>query len=259
MSYNLEMLYQNKICELDELETNYEVIFSSPFNSYIIYEYSDDDDLDLAIINTISKRAKTDHDSFNGYITYIFRWGDHIFVDAMNDQGVCDTILKLPIDDKMESSDISSQLSKWTVKRMNEIQEKNLWIIGKDLISGFKYDSNDTVSRSEELYQSSLAVRYTSSVKQITDIEGIIDKGIRAFCNHYSVGYTNRCVYVYIKRKSSYPMLSGCICDNLGNYRRIQINFKNINRKRAVKFITKELVRQYCGITTEWGINEQDS
>ena len=253
MSYNLEMLYQNKVCELNELGTNYEVIFSSPFNSYIIYEYSDDDDLDLAIINTIPKRAKVDHNSFNGYIVYIFRWGDHMFVDAMDDQGVYNTILKLPLGDKVEPADIASELSKWLLKKMNEIQDKNEWIIGKDLISGFEYNSNNILSKSEELYQSSLAVRYISSVKKVTQIENIIDKGIRAFCNHYSVGYTKRCVYVYIKRKSSHPILNGCICDNLGNYRRIQINFKNVNRKRAAKIITKELVKQYCGVTKEWG------
>lgn len=45
MSYNLEMLYQQKICELIELGTEHEVIFSSPFNSYIIYEFGDIDNL----------------------------------------------------------------------------------------------------------------------------------------------------------------------------------------------------------------------
>lgn len=66
--------------------------------------------------------------------------------------------------------------------------------------------------------------------------------------NSYPISNTpnnHHCTAIYLERKSTHPIITGIVRDYLGYHQRIVINLKNIKNRNKVKYIVKELEKNY--------------
>lgn len=213
MIYNLQLIYeQRKYCYTEAfIET--ETIYESPFNSYIMCHPTGDKELDENIRSSISEVLTLDRrDDINGYVFDILLLNDKISVEIINQQNTCEPLIKLPVD-----------------------QVKNKWLAHQDFMTNF-YTAVDTyITYENTSNKSSMSLKYVSSSKKMTSIEKTIIKAFNMFMSlHLLDDNSKHCTSIELERKSSHPIIISIIHDNIGYYKRMTINLKNIKTKVGV-------------------------
>ena len=128
MIYNLQLIYENRKYYHTEsfIETN--TLYESPFNSYIMYCPTEDKILDEKVRLSISDVLTPDRrDDVNGYVIDILLVNDSFVVDIINQQNICETLIRLPIDQV-------KGLGKMIFNKMRKIQVKNKWLAHLDIV-----------------------------------------------------------------------------------------------------------------------------
>lgn len=240
MIYNLQLIYeQRKYCYTEAfIETD--TLYESPFNSYIMCHPTGDKELDESIRSSISEVLTLDRrDDINGYVFDILLLNDKISVEMINQQNTCEPLIKLPVDQV-------KVLGKMIFNKMRKIQVKNKWLAHQDFMNNF-YTAVDTyITYENTSNKSSMSLRYVSSSKKMTSIEKTIIKAFNMFMSlHLLDDNSKHCTSIELERKSSHPIIIGIIHDNIGYYKRVTINLKNIKNKGKLTCILNELEKNY--------------
>jgi len=240
MIYNLQLIYeQRKYCYTEAfIET--ETIYESPFNSYIMCHPTGDKELDESIRSSISEVLTPDRrDDINGYVFDILLLNDKISVEMINQQNTCEPLIKLPVKQV-------KVLGKMIFNKMRKIQVKNKWLAHQDFMNNF-YTAVDTyITYENTSNKSSMSLKYVSSSKKMTSIEKTIIKAFNMFMSlHLLDDNSKHCTSIELERKSSHPIIIGIIHDNIGYYKRVTINLKNIKTKGKLTCILNELEKNY--------------
>lgn len=240
MIYNLQLIYeQRKYCYTEAfIET--ETIYESPFNSYIMCHPTGDKELDENIRSSISEVLTPDRrDDINGYVLDILLLNDKISVEMINQQNTCEPLIKLSVDQV-------KVLGKMIFNKMRKIQVKNKWLAHQDFMTNFYNAVDNYITYENTSNKSSMSLRYVSSSKKMTSIERVTIKAFNMFMSlHLLDDNSKHCTSIELERKSSHPIITGIIHDNIGYYKRVTINLKNIKTKGKLTCILNELEKNY--------------
>lgn len=240
MIYNLQLIYENRKYYHTEsfIETN--TLYESPFNSYIMYCPTGDKILDEKARLSISDVLTPDRrDDVNGYVIDILLVNDSFVVDIINQQNICETLIRLPVDQV-------KCLGKMIFNKMRKIQVKNKWLSHQDFMNNFYSAVDKCVTYENTSAKSSISLKYVSNSKKMTSIEKKIIESFNMFMAlHLLDNSGQHCTAIELERKSAHPIITGKIHDNLGYYQRVTINLKNIKNRNKGKHILKILEKNY--------------
>lgn len=241
MIYNLQLIYENRKYYCTEAFIETDTLYESPFNSYIMCHLTGDKELDKSIkssiLDVLSEYGR--RDDINGYVFDILLLNDKISVEMINQKNTCESLIKLPVDQV-------KVLGKMIFNKMRKIQVKNKWLAHRDFMNNF-YTAVDTyITYENTSNKSSMSLKYVSSSKKMTSIEKTIIKAFNMFMSlHLLDDNSKHCTSIELERKSSHPIITGIIHDNIGYYKRVTINLKNIKTKGKLTCILNELEKNY--------------
>lgn len=246
MYYNLQLIYEERKYHHTESFVETHTIYESPFNSYIMYHPTEDKKLDEDVVSSILEVLTPDRrDNINGYVIDIMLVNDKLSVDIINQQNICESLIKLPVNQV-------KVLGKMIFNKMRKIQVKNRWLAHQDYLSKFYSVFDDCITYADTVGRSSISVRYASSSKKMTPIEKKIIEAIRLFMSIHGsddisapLPKAEHCVLIELERESSHPIIIGKIHDYLGYCQYISINLKNIKNRNKVKHIVDRLGKIY--------------
>lgn len=240
MHYNLQLIYENMKYYYTEAFIETDTLYESPFNSYIMCHPTGDKVLDENIRSSISEVLTPDRrDDINGYVFDILLLNDKLSVEMINQQNTCEPLIKLPVDQV-------KVLGKMIFNKMRKIQVKNKWLVHQDFVNNFYTAVDNHITYENTSNKSSMSLRYVSSSKKMTSIEKTIIKAFNMFMSlHLLDDNSKHCTSIELERKSSHPIITGIIHDNIGYYKRVTINLKNIKTKGKLTCILNELEKNY--------------
>lgn len=240
MIYNLQLIYENRKYYHTESFIKTETVYESPFNSYITYHPTGDKVLDEKARLSISDVLTPDRrDDVNGYVIDILLVNDGFVVDIINQQNICETLIRLPIDQV-------KSLGKMIFNKMRKIQVKNKWLAHQDFMNDFYSAVDKCITYENTSAKSSISLKYVSNSKNMTSIEKKIIETFNIFMAlHLLDNSRQHCTSIELERKSTHPIIIGKIHDNLGYYQHITINLKNIKNRNKGKHILKILEKNY--------------
>ena len=239
MYYNMQLIYENIKYYHTESFVETDTIYESPFNSYIMCHPTGDKELDESMRSSISEVLTPDRrDDINGYVMDIKLVNNKISVDIINQQNLCESLIKLPVEQV-------KVLGKMIFNKMQKIQIKNKWLAHQDFMNNFYASVDKGIHYEETTAKSSISLKYISYSKKRTNIEKKIIEAFNMFMALHLTGDGGRhCTSIELQRKSTHPIITGIIHDNLGYYKRIVINLKNV-RKSKVTYILDNLNKNY--------------
>lgn len=240
MYYNLQLIYEQRKYHHTESFVETHTIYESPFNSYIMYHPTKDKKLNEDILSSILEVLTPDRrDDINGYVFDILLVNDKISVEMINQQNTCESLIKLSVDQV-------KVLGKIIFNIMRKIQVKNKWLAHQDFMNNFYTAVDNYITYEDTSNKSSMSLRYVSSSKKMTSIEKTIIKAFNIFMSLHLLDYNGKhCTSIELERKSSHPIITGIIHDNIGYYKRVIINLKNIKTKGKLTCILNELEKNY--------------
>lgn len=246
MHYNLQLIYEERKYHYTESFVETHTIYESPFNSYIMYHPTEDKKLNEDICSSIAEVLTPDRrNNINGYVIDITLVNNKLSVDIIDQRNICESLIKLPVDQV-------KVLAKMIFNKMRKIQIKNRWLAHQDYLSRFYDIVGDRITYEDTLGRSSISVRYVSSSKKMTTIEKKIIEAIRLFMSiHMSDDVSaplpkgEHCILIELERKSTHPIITGKIYDNLGYFQHVTINLKNIKNRNKVRYILNKLGKAY--------------
>lgn len=240
MIYNLQLIYENRKYYYTEAFIETDTLYESPFNSYIMCHPTGDKVLDENIRLSISEVLTPDRrDDINGYVFDILLLNDKISVEMINQQNTYESLIKLPVEQV-------KVLGKMIFNKMRKIQVKNKWLAHQDFMTNFYTAVDNYITYENTSNKSSMSLKYVSYSKKMTSIEKTTIKAFNMFMSlHLLDDNSKHCTSIELERTSSHPIITGIIHDNLGYYKRVTINLKNIKTKGKLTCILNELEKNY--------------
>lgn len=241
MICDLQLIYkERKYCYTESfMETD--TIYESPFNSYIMFHPTENKELNevikSSVLDVLSDRNR--RDDVNGYVIDILLVNDKISVDIINRQNICESLIKFPVEHVKD-------LGKMIFNKMRKIQVKNKWLGHQAYMNHFYNSAEDYISYENTTAKSSISLKYVSSSKNMTSIEKKIIEAFNMFMSlHLMDDCHKHCTAIELERVPRHPIITGIIHDNLGYYKRIMINLKNMKETNKVSHIINELEKNY--------------
>lgn len=246
MIYNLQLVYENCIHYYTEQSIETRTIYENLFSSYIIYHPTEDKELNNNICASILDAIKQDiRDNANGYVIDIQVVKDEFEVNIINQQNVYENLMNVPVS---KVKDLGIMI----FSEIRKIQIKNRWLVHQDFLTNFYSKVDKYITYERTCCKSSISLKYVSCSKKMTHIEDKIIEAVNLFLSLQLMDYmenpnpnSHHCTVIYLERKSTHPIITGTIRDYLGYSQPIVINLKNIKNRNKVKYIVKELEKNY--------------